>query len=90
MEVRRTRQPGHARLRKKLTVFDSATEISGAMSVNEILQRYPSTGELIEQLHINRLREGYESVDELAWRHGMDVAHFLEQLRDVAAKFPRY
>ena len=89
MEVRRTPQREHAHLRKKPTVLDSATAISGAMSVNEILQRYPNTEQLIEQLHINRLREGYESVDELAWRHGIDVSQFIEQLRRAAATFPR-
>ena len=58
--------------------------ISGAMSANEIVQRYPGTGPLLEQeLHINRLREGYESVDELAWRHGMDVAQVIERLRQA-------
>ena len=59
--------------------------ISGAMSVNEILQRYPKTERVFEQLRINRLREGYESVDELAWRHGMDVSEVLEQLRQLTA-----
>ena len=59
--------------------------ISGAMSVNEILQRYPQTGPIFDELHINRWREGYESVDELAWRHGMEAAQVLEQLRQVAA-----
>ncbi len=63
--------------------------ISGMMSVNEILQRYPHTEPVFEQLHINRWREGYESVDELAWRHGMEPAQVLEQLRQVAA-FPAY
>ena len=58
--------------------------ISGAMSANEIVQRYPGTGRLLEQeLHFNRLREGYESVDELAWRHGMDVAQVIERLREA-------
>ena len=59
--------------------------ISSTMSANEIVQRYPGTGPLFEQeLHINRLREGYESVDELAWRHGMDVAQVIERLRQAA------
>ena len=64
--------------------------ISGAMSVNEIVQRYPRTERVFEQLHINRLREGYESVDELAWRYGMDISQFIEQLRHAAASFPAY
>ncbi|MBI2104978.1 MAG: hypothetical protein HYT90_05320 [Candidatus Omnitrophica bacterium] len=63
------------------------TDISGGMSVNEILQRYPKTQRLFEHLHINRLQEGYESVDEVAWHHGMDVSQFLEQLRQAATSF---
>ena len=58
--------------------------ISSVMSVNEILQRYPQTGRLFERLRINRLQEGYESLDEVAWYHGMDVSQFLEQLRQAA------
>ncbi len=61
-----------------------ADAISGTMSVNEILQRYPQTEPVFDQLHINRWREGYECVDELAWRHGMDAAQVLEQLRQLA------
>ena len=58
--------------------------ISSTMSANEIVRRYPGTGPLFEQeLHVNRLREGYESVDELAWRHGMDVAQVIERLREA-------
>jgi iron-sulfur cluster repair protein YtfE (RIC family) len=67
---------------------DLPTAISGAMSVNEIVQRYPRTERIFEQLRIDRFREGYESVDELAWRYGMDVSQFLEQLRQVATSFP--
>ncbi len=63
--------------------------ISGAMSVNEILQRYPQAEPVFTQLHVSRLREGYESLDEVAWRHGLDTSEVLEQLRQ-AAEFPRY
>lgn len=63
--------------------------ISPSMSVNEILHRYPQTEPVFERLHINRLWEGYESVDELAWGHGMDVSQVIEELRQVVA-FPSY
>ena len=62
--------------------FEAA--ISGTMSVNEILLRYPQTERVFEPLHVNRLQEGYKSVDEFAWCHGMDVSQFLEQLRQAA------
>lgn len=57
--------------------------IAPGMSVNEILQRFPQTESIFTKLRINRLREGYESVDELAWRHGIDVSQVLEQLREA-------
>ena len=64
--------------------------ISSSMSVNEVLQRYPQTEQLFEGMHVNRMQEGYKSVDEFAWYHGMDVSKFLEQLRQAATTFPRY
>ena len=64
--------------------------ISPSMSVNAILQRYPRTEEVFNALSINRAREGYESVDELAWRRGIDPSEILEQLRRVASTFPQY
>jgi hypothetical protein len=59
--------------------------ISMTMSANEILQRYPQARSAFDQLRINRLREGYESVDELAWRHGVDAEEFLERLRRLCS-----
>jgi hypothetical protein len=67
----------------------SPPAITSSMSVNAIVQRYPRTRPVFEQLCVNRPREGYESVDEVAWRHGMDVSQVLEQLRQAAA-FPGY
>ena len=77
------------RAERELDATEEATMISGAMSANEILQRYPQTERVFEQLRINRLQEGYESVDELAWRHGMEVSQVIDQLRQVAV-FPGY
>ncbi len=62
--------------------------ISGTMSVNEILQRYPQTERIFEELEINRWRDGYESVDELAWRHGIDVEQIVAQLQHAVTSFP--
>ncbi len=63
--------------------------INASMSVNEILHRYPQTEAVFERLRVNRLWEGYESVDELAWGHGMEVSQVIEQLRQ-AVTFPSY
>ena len=75
----------------RLEGFDlegSLTAISGAMSVNEVLNRYPQTEQVFEQFHINRMRDGYESVDEWAWRHGMEVSPLIERLRAAATPPP--
>jgi hypothetical protein len=65
-----------------------AASISGGMSVNAILRQYPDTERILGPLQINRLREGYESVEELAWRRGLDVSQLLEQLRQAIAASP--
>jgi len=85
-----TRRPPQRRaLRSKKPTFRHAAleppAISVTMSANEILQRYPQARPAFDQLCINRLREGYESVDELAWRHGMDAEELLEQLRRLCS-----
>jgi len=63
--------------------------ISGTMSVNAILQCYPETEPVFKRLAINRMQEGYESVEELAWRRGMSVSEVLRQLEQAAA-FPNF
>lgn len=63
--------------------------ISGEMSVNAILQCYPQTEPVFTRLRINRLAEGYESVEELAWRRGLRVSELVKQLEQAAA-FPGY
>jgi len=63
--------------------------ISGAMSVNAILRQYPGAERILGSLHINWLGEGYESVEELAWRRGLDVSQLLEQLRQAVAASPQ-
>ncbi|OGX29648.1 MAG: hypothetical protein A3B78_02515 [Omnitrophica WOR_2 bacterium RIFCSPHIGHO2_02_FULL_67_20] len=65
-----------------------AEAIESSMSANEILQRFPQTVPLFERLHIDRLQEGYDSVDEIAWHHGLDASQFLEQLRQAVASVP--
>ena len=66
-----------------------ATEaISSEMSVNAILRKYPKAETVLGPLRINRCGEGYESVEELAWRRGLDASQLLEQLRQAVAASP--
>ena len=60
------------------------------MSANAIAHRYPETETLFEQLQIDRQAEGYETLEELAWRHGMDVSQVIRQLRRATTKLPTY
>jgi len=55
--------------------------ISPAMSVNEVLRRYPETRVVFDELRIDRTADGCDTVDEVAWRHGMGTTDVLEQLR---------
>ncbi len=64
--------------------------LDGTMSVNEVLHRYPRAREIFEELCISRLDEGSDSVDEVAWRHGIDAAEVLERLRSAVAGVPSY
>src|SRR3990167_323866 len=66
--------------------FDEA--ISGEMSANAILRKYPKAETVLGPLHINRFGEGYESVEELAWRRGLDASQLLEQLRQAVVVSP--
>lgn len=63
--------------------------ISGSMSANAIVRRFPQTQAFFEELCIDRNRDGYESVDELAWRKGMDVSEVIHRLQQ-AAGFPGF
>lgn len=64
--------------------------IQPTMSVNEVLHRYPSAQPVFDALRINRLQDGPDSVDEVAWRHGMDVSEVLERLRHAVEETPSY
>lgn len=63
--------------------------ISGSMSANAIARRYPRTDVLFRRFQIDLESEGYESVEELAWRHGMDTIELLNQLRKTALRSRR-
>lgn len=87
--VHSTRLRSRARMLGEMPRFGRArSRISGKMSANAIVTRYPQTDVLFRQLRIDRQREGYESVDELVWRRGVNERYFLEQLRELAAIFP--
>jgi hypothetical protein len=72
-------------LRGPITTENFPNVISGMMSVNEVVMQYPDTEPCFKQLHVNQLKEGYESIDEVAWHHRLDASHCLKELRQKSA-----
>ena len=58
------------------------------MSVNEVIYQFPTTQRVFDELHVNRFEEGADSMDEVAWHHGMPVSDFLQQVRHAVAGAP--
>lgn len=59
------------------------------MTVNRILQQYPRTRPIFEHLFVNIPVEGCDCLDEVAWRHGLDVGELLAKLEDAIGEAPR-
>ena len=55
-------------------------QLDESMTVNRIVQEFPSTRSIFERLFINVPIEGCTCLDEVAWRHGMDARDLLKML----------
>ena len=64
--------------------------IHEAMSVNEVLHRFPTAKHVFDDLHVNRFEEGADSMDEVAWHHGLAVSDIIEQVRHAVTDVPSY
>ena len=53
------------------------------MTVNRVVQTFPSTRAVFAQLFINIPIEGSTCLDEVAWRHGLELQDLLCQLETV-------
>ncbi len=58
------------------------------MTVREITSRYPGTKSVLEGLFIDSRYEGYDCLDEVAWRHGMESRNLLARLEEELAAVP--
>lgn len=58
------------------------------MTVNGVVQAYPSTRRVFEQLFVNIPAEGCTCLDETAWRHGMEAWDLIGQLKEVITACP--
>lgn len=68
-----------------VTDRSSQSGLDEVMTINRVLQQYPQTRRMFEQLFINIPYEGSDCLDEVAWRHGMDSRELLEKLEGVIA-----
>ena len=59
--------------------------IAEHMSANVVMKTFPATRRVFEKHGIACGCEGCDCLDELAWRHGLDVKELMENLRQAAA-----
>ena len=60
--------------------------LSETMTVQEVMRRYPNTRSVLEGLFIDHRFEGYDCLDEVAWRHGMESWKLLALLEEEGAR----
>lgn len=58
-------------------------QLDEVMTINWVLQQYPKTRGVFEQLFINIPYEGSDCLDEVAWRHGMGVQDLISKLEQT-------
>ena len=63
-----------------------ASRLADLMTVNRLLQQYPEAREVLERWHVNLLFEGYDLLDEVVWRRGVDGRELLRQLETLVAR----
>lgn len=60
------------------------------MTVNRVLQEFPHTRPVFDRLFISATLEGCTCLDEVAWRHGMEVAELLALLTAAISPSPSF
>jgi iron-sulfur cluster repair protein YtfE (RIC family) len=66
-----------------LRVGASSWLIREQMTVNHVLHEFPETAGVFENLFVNAAFEGYDCLDEVAWRHGMEVEELISRLEEA-------
>ena len=54
-------------------------------TINSVIHEYPEAKAVFDRFFINVLCEGYDCLDEVAWRHGMDCGRLLQSLEQSIA-----
>lgn len=60
--------------------------LTETMSVRQVINRYPSMRGAFEALFIDSRSEGYDCLDEVAWRHGMESQDLLTALEETVVR----
>ena len=60
--------------------------LAETMSVQEVISRYPGARGTFEALFIDNRVEGYDCLDEVAWRHGMESQELVTALEEGMAR----
>ena len=69
--------------RSTAAVTTSPSRLQETMTVNHVVQAFPSTKPVFERLFMNVSLEGCTCLDEVAWRHGMDCQQLLTLLEEA-------
>jgi len=67
----------------ELMARPARSALTETMSVSEVISRYPKTRGTFEALFVDRRSEGYDCLDEVAWRHGMESQELFTALEDA-------
>ena len=65
-------------------VEPQAPMILEGMSANAVMHTFPATRPVFEKYGIRCGCDGCDCLDELAWRHGLDVKTLIQELQDTA------
>lgn len=63
----------------------AATRLTGTMTVQEVLRRYPQTKAVFERFSVDGVLERYETLEEVAWCHGVESRRLLAHLEKASA-----
>lgn len=78
---------------KDLAAIDATPPIERlheAMTVNRVVQEHPHTRRVFERFFINIPLEGYQCLDEVAWRHGMESQELMDHLERELQLIPEH
>jgi len=69
----------------RATPASAPCHVDETMTVNRVVQEFPRTKPVFDQLFVSVPMEGCACLDEVAWRHGMEAQELLKQLEGVIA-----